>query len=218
VIGVPLWSPAGDRIVFILTRQGHTGEWLVNPDGSGLHQLVPRGSAASWSGDGRWLYYVVLQKDSCIEKIPVDGGMPVRVQCGYNLVSSGFAGDGSTFYFANAFKGATRGWEIRKARPENGPFQVVGRLSAARIPVNPNLWQQVPSPDGKWLAAPLLDGDTSNLWVMPADGGAMRQLTDFGQRSTIIARRVSWSPDGKSLYAAVAETDADIVLLDGLLP
>jgi hypothetical protein len=31
-------------------------------------------------------------------------------------------------------------------------------------------------------------------------------------------RRVSWSPDGKYIYAAVADTDADIVLLDGLLP
>ena len=35
--------------------------------------------------------------------------------------------------------------------------------------------------------------------------------------SVVIARRVSWSPDNKFLYAAVADTDADIVLLDGLL-
>ena len=48
--------------------------------------------------------------------------------------------------------------------------------------------------------------------------GAMRPLTDFGSRSVVIARRVSWAPDGKSLYAAVAETDADIVMLEGLAP
>jgi len=46
----------------------------------------------------------------------------------------------------------------------------------------------------------------------------MRQITDFGERSTVIMRRVSWAPDGKSLYAAVADADADIVMLDGLLP
>jgi hypothetical protein len=46
----------------------------------------------------------------------------------------------------------------------------------------------------------------------------MRQLTDFGQRSSSIVRRVSWSPDGNYIYAAVADTDADVMLFDGLLP
>jgi hypothetical protein len=46
----------------------------------------------------------------------------------------------------------------------------------------------------------------------------MRQITDFGKRSVAIVRRISWSPDGKYIYAAVADTDTDIVLLDGLLP
>jgi hypothetical protein len=53
---------------------------------------------------------------------------------------------------------------------------------------------------------------------MPVHGGTMRQITDFGQRSVVIVRRVSWSPDGKCIYAAVADTDADIVMLDGLVP
>ena len=48
-------------------------------------------------------------------------------------------------------------------------------------------------------------------------GGPMRPLTDFGDRSVVIARRVSWSPDSKFLYAAVADTDADIVLLADLI-
>jgi hypothetical protein len=47
--------------------------------------------------------------------------------------------------------------------------------------------------------------------------GKWRQLTDFGRRPTFIARRVSWSSDGRSVLAAVAAADADIVLLDGLL-
>jgi hypothetical protein len=33
----------------------------------------------------------------------------------------------------------------------------------------------------------------------------------------VIARRVAWAPGGKSIYAPVAETDADVVVLDGLL-
>jgi hypothetical protein len=46
----------------------------------------------------------------------------------------------------------------------------------------------------------------------------MRLLTDFGDRAVVIGRRVSWSRDSKFTYAAVADTDADIVLLDGLIP
>jgi hypothetical protein len=43
-----------------------------------------------------------------------------------------------------------------------------------------------------------------------------RQITEFGDRATFIARRVSWSSDGRSILAAVAEGDSDIVLLEGL--
>ena len=100
----------------------------------------------------------------------------------------------------------------------NGPLQVIGRIPAFRIPGDPSLWQQTLSPDGKWQAAPLVDRGTTNLWMMPSDGGALRQLTDFGERSILIMRHVSWSPDSKYLFAAVDESGADIVLLDGLLP
>ena len=51
-----MWSPAGNWIVFILTREGHTGLWLIHPDGSGLRQ-VAGGWYACWSNDGQWLYY-----------------------------------------------------------------------------------------------------------------------------------------------------------------
>jgi WD40 repeat protein len=216
VIGVPIWSPSGDRIVFIVTRHGKTGEWVVSPDGSNLRQLVPLGSGATWSPDGRWLYY---QREHCIEKIPMDGRDTVQVRCEDNPFPESFSADGSTLYYVDGYGAAgTGGLEVRKARPENGPSELLSRIPGSRLPFDGFVWQQVLSPDGKWLAAPFLDRGTTNLWVMPADGGPMRQVTDFGQRSTLIVRRVSWSPDGKYIYAAVADTDADVVLLEGLLP
>ena len=36
-------------------------------------------------------------------------------------------------------------------------------------------------------------------------------------RATFIARRVSWSSDGRAILASVGEGDADIVLLEGLI-
>jgi len=42
-------------------------------------------------------------------------------------------------------------------------------------------------------------------------------VTDFGDRATFIARRMSWSSDGRAILASVGEGDADIVLFEGLL-
>src|SRR5207237_3885996 len=102
--------------------------------------------------------------------------------------------------------------DSRAATPEDGPFRVVARIPASRVPmwqiINPAL-----SRDGKWLALALADGFTTNLWALSTTTGQWRQITDFGERATFIARRVSWMSDGRSILAAVAEGDSDIVLL-----
>ncbi len=218
-VGVPVWSPAGDQIAFILTRQGVTGLSLISRDGSGLRQFASLGYGAAWSADGRWIYYSRNSHETvCIEKASIEGGPAISVRCD-NANASAPTADGSGLYFVN-FLVKTNGivdYEIRRARPENGPSDVLARVAGSRVPVNRRLLAPVLSPDGKWLTMPLSDGTTSNIWALPTDGGPMRPLTDFGDRSVVIARRISWSPAGQHVYAAVADTDADIVLLSGLL-
>ena len=68
-----------------------------------------------------------------------------------------------------------------------------------------------------WLATPLKDRETTNLYKISTRDGTLHQIMDFQQRSTMIARQVSWSKDNKYIFAALLETDADIVLLDGAL-
>jgi Tol biopolymer transport system component len=217
-VGVPAWSPVGDQIVFILTRNGQPGQWLIHSDGSGLRRVIPLGIWASWSGNGRWIYFVALCRGTyCIEKIPADGGAPVVVRTG--AISPALVGD-STLYFANMLKRGNGGWdlELRKAFLGNDHSEVLARIAGQRIPVTVLNFLAIPSPDGQWLAMPLTDADTSNLWIIPTGGGSLRRLTNFSKRPIIITRRVSWSPDSKYLYAAVAESDSDVVLLKGLLP
>jgi len=213
-IGIPIWSPTGDRIVFVRSQGGVTSEWLVNPDGSGLREFVPRGAGAAWSRDGRWLYYMTPSADgtaaTCIEKVLVDGGAPVRVRCdAANMV---LTSDGSAMFYMPAV--GTPG-VIRKAEPEGGESRPFVTIAPNRIPFVPQGY--VLSPDDRWLAMPLKDANTTNIWAFSTMDGSPRQLTDFGQRATLIARQVSWSADGKYIYAALVESDADVVVLDGLL-
>jgi hypothetical protein len=99
----------------------------------------------------------------------------------------------------------------------DGSTESIARIPGARVPVLPMLFQPQLSPDGNWLAMPLVDGATSNIWSLPTAGGPLHPLTDFGQRFVLIARSVSWSHDSQSIYAAVADVEADIVLLEGLI-
>ena len=107
-------------------------------------------------------------------------------------------------------------FEIQTATPEYGPSRLLARVPASRVAswqiVNPAL-----SPDGRWLAQALTDGFTTNIWALSTESGAWRQITDFGERVTFIARRVCWSPDGRFILAAIGDGDADIVLLEGLI-
>ncbi len=217
-VGVPIWSPDGTSIAFVTTR-GNAGLWfglwLVDPDGSNLRRLVQRGLGAAWSSDGRWIYYVEGQ-DQVLKKIPAGGGMPVTVR--RERIRNVIGARGSTLYYMveRPLVDGRPEFEIRAASPETGPSRLLARIPATRVAswqiVNPVL-----SPDGEWLVQPLTDDVTTNLWALATATGAWRQLTDFGDRSTFIARRVSWSADGRSVFAAVGEGEADIVLLAGLL-
>jgi tricorn protease-like protein len=213
-LGIPIWSPDGSSIAFVSSR-GNSGLgfgiWIVSPDGGNLRQLTPRGLGAAWSSDSQGIYYV---DGGGLYKVPAAGGTPVVVRpSGVRNVAGS---DGTTLYFVvdRVLADRTPGFEIHAASPESGPSRVLARIAPSRAPqwqiVNPSL-----SPDGQWLAMPLTDGVTTNIWRLSTKTGEWRQITDFGDRPTFIARRVSWSVDGKSILAAVGEGDADVVVFEG---
>ncbi len=221
-MGVPLWSPDGRAIAFVSSRgnQGWTfGVWLVDSDGSNLRNIANPGLGPAWSPDGRWVYYSTrggaAATDVVLKKVPVDGGQAVTVRT--ERLRNVIGLDGTTLYhsFERPLMDGTPEFEIRTATPEDAPFRVLARIPASRVPI----WQIVNpalSPDGKWLAQALTDSSTTNIWALSTTTGEWRQVTDFGDRTTFIARRVSWSSDGRSILAAVGEGDSDVVLLEGL--
>jgi Tol biopolymer transport system component len=221
-VGVPVWSPDGRAIAFVSSRgnQGWTfGVWLVDPDGSNLRNVANPGLGPAWSPDGRWVYYSTrgdaAATDVVAKKVPVDGGPAVTVTTERLRNVIGLVGTTLYYSFERPLMDGTPEFEIRSANPEDAPFRVLARIPASRVPI----WQIVSpalSPDGNWLAQALTDGFTTNVWALSTTTGEWRQITDFGERTTFIARRVSWSSDGGSILAAVGEGDSDIVLLEGL--
>src|SRR5215472_343243 len=198
---------------------GATKGWLVEPDGSNLRNIANPGLGPAWSPDGRWVYYSTrggaAATDVVLKKVPVDGGPAVTVTTERLRNVIGLHGNTLHYLFERPLVDGTPEFEIRTSTPENAPFRVLARIPASRVPI----WQIVNpalSPDGKWLAQALTDGFTTNVWALSTTTGEWRQITDFGNRATFIARRVSWSSDGRFILAAVAEGDSDIVLLEGL--
>jgi serine/threonine protein kinase len=226
IMGVPIWSPDGSYITFAVNQPELLGRgvgyWLVRPDGSGLRLAVQEGAWATWSGDSKWLYYA----DSSpvrptggfrLLKSPIDGGPAVVVRSD-NARGPAAAPDGSALYYVVPLENLNGllDYEIRVARPEDGASALLARVSGERLPI----WQgmhPVVSRDGKSLAMPLDDDFGTDLWTLPTAGGKLKRITDFAPRRTFIARRIAWSADGKWIFAAVGDGDADIVQLDGLL-
>ncbi len=224
-VGVPYWSPNGKSIAYVTTRNKKGWRfslWLVSPDGSNDHLVAENGGWACWTPDSRWLYYAVPTEDSYrIEKISTEGGPSVVVRTD-NAMAPAVSPDNHTLYYLSPQENLSgvADYEIRMASPDNGPSRRLARIPGSRVPVTYG-WTVHPvvSPDGKSLALLLRDDSGSiNVWSLPTQGGSLRPITDFGQRRTIIARRVSWSSDSRSIFAALAEGDSDIVLMEGVLP
>jgi Tol biopolymer transport system component len=217
-IGVPKWSPAGDTIVYIVNRDWPQ-LWLIRPDGRGARKLVERGMWATWSDDGKWLYYTpnVDAERYSIEKVPVTGGTPVLVRSETNATAP-TAGRGVLYFVALVTpEFGSLDWEIRRAAPDDGPSELVALISGNRLPFSQLYVHPALSKDGRWLAQALNDGATTNLWVLSTEDRVWRQVTDFGEQPTHILRQVSWSPDGQYLYAAVSKNNGDVVIFDGLV-
>jgi len=221
VVAVPYWSPGGNLINFLSNRNTGSPDvtlWVVNADGSDPRDLGIRGAWGCWSGDGQWLYYSTLEKGIYhVKKVQVADRQVVQVRDD-DAVGCAVAPDGSALYYAKVLVQLTGTWdiEIRVARPENGPSVLLGRVAGSRVPVEPSNVQAYVSPDGQWLATPLIDGTTTNLWALSTSTGEWRKLTDFGARNVMIARRIAWSADGRFQYASVSDVDSDVVRIAGV--
>jgi Tol biopolymer transport system component len=132
--------------------------------------------------------------------VPLDGGEPVEVvREPASAGSLDISPDGRRLLFASTAGYVVCDLPACANRRDLPPLGALGR------------WM----PDGQGIA--YVDQAGINIWSVPIDGGAPRQITHFaaGSPDTTIAA-FAWSHDGKHLAIVRATESSDIVLLQGL--
>ncbi len=208
-------SRCGDRYL-ALSWEFHNntngdGIWRVNSDGSNPLLLTSAGLVVSLtcSPDGKFVYYLDRGTDRAME-VSTDGGKPEIVPG--TVISSefvarpvaGLSPDGKQLPFLS--EGAPGHMNLDIVSLEAGPNPPLRTLKP-----DPRVSGDVVfTPDGKALAYLITENGVSNVWIQPLDGSPGRQITNF--KSGMI-QGLGWSPDGKALGIARANTQSDIVLL-----
>ncbi len=205
----PQWSPKGRWILFETGRRGHNNMMVVSEDGMVTDYLTAANldeEGASWSPDGTRISYTARAPEYFSGKLNVLKFDPAKGQA---------AADPVTLYTSPTDRGG--GWSIRKAQwsPDGRTLAVVlqdsgwdnvylisasGGAPKALTHGEYEDTNPVFSPDGKSLAivSSRRNLEESDIWIVPADGSAARQLAKFTTPG--VESQPEWSPDGNRIY------------------
>lgn len=204
----PQYSPKGRWILFETGRRGHNNMMVVSDDGISTNYITEANvdeEGASWSPTGDRISYTARSPQYFSGKLNVVKFDP----------ASGRASEPATLYAAPTDRGG--GWQIPKAHwspdgkslavvlQESGWNNIYLLPSAGGAPkaLTRGNWEDsspVFSPDGKSIAiiSNRKNAEASDVWIVPADGTAPRQLAPFG--SPGVESQPEWSPDGTKIY------------------
>ncbi len=81
--GTPRWSPDGKQICFDSRPGAHANIHIISADGGPVRRFINESSddaVASWSRDGRWLYFASNRSGTWqLWKRTVEGGPPIQL-------------------------------------------------------------------------------------------------------------------------------------------
>lgn len=203
-------SPDGTQVIYVRQQANRIEDrwdialWIVNADGS-HNRLFAKGSSARWSPDGKRILYLADgdagKAQIFVRYVDVDGPATPVTHGTEAVANPRWAPDGRSIAFT-MFVAQKPNWAIS-------------------LP---------PEPKGaKWMAAPrivdklhyrfdrigFVEDGVDALFVVAADGGATRQITDQGTAPGAAEFRgpidFAWSPDSKSIvFAGIRDFNADL--------
>jgi len=189
--GEPAWSPDGTRIAFRSTLPGPYGDYgrifVINRDGTGLHQLTPEttdytyDASPSWSPDGTQIAY---SHNGALYVINADGSAPTSL--GINGMYPAWSPDGAkiAYYWYNAANTVTHIFVADR----NGAN--VHELTTAELQDQYPHW----SPDGRQITFHRVENATNppimHIYKMSADGSGVARIDSM----TANDFEATWSP------------------------
>jgi len=202
-----VFSPDGQRIVFIRTCTGEKDVYTISADGSNLKKVTGNGqwiTDVDWSPDGRWVIY---SSKEGIWKIHDSGGRAILLTAGGMRIENISVARKS---WRLAYEQSNREeniWSITlpgltSANPEPKRF-----ISSSRSDSEP-----VFSPDGRQIAFISDRTGDPQLWICRRDGSNLAQLTHFNGCRVNLPR---WSYDGlKITFSARLYGNSDIFIVN----
>jgi len=216
---LPQVSPDGQTIyyvddgIFAVPRTGGTPRRLTEAYPILVHRYLP---TFDLSGDGRTLAYTAkLGEGRGLFTLPVSGGEPqllVKIT-GQGAVPQ-WSPDGSQLAYAD-------GYDLYVIPAAGGqPRKIAHLQDSGRRHTGWDTWTVRWSPDGRFIAAlgyTPKPGTNNGVFVVPASGGELRQLTPDGPD---LLEGVEWHPDGQRLSYNVdrRESETRQAYLDGRPP
>ncbi|MCA9904973.1 MAG: PD40 domain-containing protein [Anaerolineae bacterium] len=226
----PVWSPDGQKVIFILSYQQGSNLrkrlYLMNANGSHARPLTaasaPDPLFADWSPDGEHIVYVTMPLGQDTEIAVMDWQTGVTQQLTSNAQdddSPQWSPDGRFIVYRSRSESGT--WDIYRMNPHGEDVQPLTDSQGN------DLYPRI-SPDSRRIA--FVSDRTANrdLFVMSADGTDLRQLTSTPALEMIPL----WSPDGSQIlfqsqrqgavYGGINVIDADgrnlLQLIDSTVP
>jgi Tol biopolymer transport system component len=200
----PAMSPDDSTIVFVSNRDGQTGIWRMNVDGSEPRLLthLPRPSWLSVTPDGQHVVCASLgDAEPATWRVPIAGGKPTLIAAGIDRPA--VSPDGRVLAGINVASTAEQLALVTMPLDGSGPARVLGTIAPATAN---GLVEWTASGDGILYSTV----ERANVWLQRVSGGPPVKITDLTDLAIVRGRRTS---DGSALIVSrgVAQTDAYLV-------
>lgn len=194
------WGPEGRSIVFSSNRKRNHALWRI-PVSGGAPSRVPmvseNASDPAFSRDGRRMVYAQIFEDTNIWRFDLDRRQPPRKVVSSTQYDSSptISPDGARIAFRSNRSGSNEIWQSdSNGRLPSQLTHVGGALTGSPK------W----SPDGKWIAFDSRPDGQADIYVMPAEGGDMRRISNSPAEDVV----PNWSRDGQWIYFASIRSGA----------